>query len=303
MSELVTLEQFHAEQRHYHIYRIQSTALDHTDHHHDYFQVCFVTCGEIVHRQEGTSVSLVSGDAFIIPPGFTHALHFGSVYSEMYSLSFDPTLFSPGFPQSGAARFLDGLSGGSPAARGGPVRLRLVLDGAQRRSMEALMDCLLRQQEADCPPELSAAPSLIASILYLLAQSHYRQQDSAPPIDAPDYASALLRCTRYLDRHYREPIRLEELSRRFGLSRSAFCAVFPQFTGMPLRRYVAQKRIQQAQMLIRARPELSLGQIAQEVGYEDPSTFYRNFLRVTGLTPTKYRALYTAREELDASAQ
>ena len=45
-------------------------------------------------------------------------------------------------------------------------------------------------------------------------------------------------------------------------------------------------------MQMRTKPGLSVSQIAQELGYEDDSTFYRNFLQVTGMTPSQYRKLY-----------
>lgn len=159
------------------------------------------------------------------------------------------------------------------------------------------MDCLLRQQQSDCPPELSAASSLISSILYLLAQGYYRQPQNAGKLDELlSYNSTLLQCTRYIDQHYDQPLTLTSLAKQFGLSRSAFCSVFPQFTGLSLRRYIAQKRIAQAQLLIRSQPELPLAQIAAEVGYEDTSTFYRNFLRISGVSPSQYRTLWSGKE-------
>lgn len=288
MAQLITLQHFQALQRHYHVYRIQSSELDHQTHYHNYFQVCFVTCGEILHCQEGEVVPLGPGDAFIVPPGFSHSLHFNNTYSEMYSLAFEDALFHAGFSQSNAYQFLSGLQTGP----GQSVRLRVMLDEGQRKSIHSLMDCLIRQQEADDGSELSAAPSLISSILYLLAQSYYRQPQNAHRLnELMHYNSTLLQCTRYIDQNYKQNISLTTLAKQFGLSRSAFCTVFPQFTGMPLRRYIAQKRIMQAQILIRSHPELPLGEIAAEVGYEDTSTFYRNFLRVTGLPPSKYREL------------
>lgn len=288
MAQLVTLEQFQASRRHYHISRIQSSELDRQTHYHDYFQVCFATCGEILHCQEGEAVSLGAGDAFIVPPGFVHSLHFNHTCSEVYSLAFEESLFHAGFSQSNAYQFLSGLRTGS----GQSVRLRLVLDEGQRRSIHSLMECLLLQQETEGSPELSAAPSLISSVLYLLAQSYYQQPQNVDRLDElVHYNSALLQCTRYIDRNYRQPISLTALAKQFGLSRSAFCAVFPQFTGLSLRRYIAQKRIQEAQMRIRSNPELALGEIAMAVGYEDASTFYRNFLRESGMSPSKYREL------------
>ena len=293
MAEYVTLENFRAAQRHYHIYRIRKTELNHKDHYHNYYQVCYVVSGELKHCQSHDTVTLSAGDAFIVPPGFTHSLHFDNAYTEMYSLAFDEQLFAPGFPQSNAYKFLESLQAKAAVPVENSVRLQVTLTRSQRRLIENLLECLVRQQQEDCPPGLSAAPSLTASIIYILAQGYYQQPQNTGELDElAIYNSTLLQCVAYIDQHFREPISLEDLTKRFGLSRSSFCSVFPQFTGMPLRKYIASKRIKEAQAIIRAHPKKPLSLVAAEVGYNDDSTFYRNFLQVTGLAPGKYRAIF-----------
>lgn len=291
MPEYVTLERFGALERHYYVYRIKSTALDHQSHYHNYYQVCFVARGEIVHHQGKDAVMLRAGDAFIVPPGFIHALHFEGINTELYSLAFDSGLFEAGFFQSNANQFLEGLHTGSEAGKKS-VRLRVVLDENQRKLVRHLLDCLISQQQADCPQGLSAAPSIVESVLYLLAQSYYCQPSNVRQFTEKDGCSTVLRqCISYVDGHYKERLTVDDLARRFGISRSAFCAVFPQLAGMPLRKYIAYKRIMEAQMLIRSHPEWSLARVAGESGYADLTTFYRNFLQITGTAPSCYREL------------
>ena len=291
MADLITLDNFHAKERHYHIYRTRGSTVAHHTHYHDYYQVCFVTRGRIQHCQAGTEVALGPGDCFIIPPGFSHSIHFLDPASEIYSLSFGELLFHKGDTRSGARRFLHSL-------RGEPVRLRVMLEPQRRDMLQSLMECLLTQQHLESPPEISAAASLIMSILYVLAQSYFSQPQNAPALnELTDSRDALRRCMEYLDTHYAEPLTLDALARRFGVSRSAFCAVFPQIAGMPFRKYMTHKRIQEAQILIRTRPQWSLSRIAEAVGYRDDSTFYRNFRTVAGVSPTQYRQLYSANFE------
>lgn len=165
------------------------------------------------------------------------------------------------------------------------------MDKNQRTLMEKLLECLIYQQQNTCPPGLSSAPSLTTAIIYLLAQCYYQQPQNTGELDRlANYNSTLLQCVAYIDQHFREPISLESLSKQFGLSRSSFCSVFPQYTGMPLQKYIAHKRIKETQILMRTHPEKSVSQIATETGYRDDSTFYRNFLRITGVSPTKYKA-------------
>ena len=48
--------------------------------------------------------------------------------------------------------------------------------------------------------------------------------------------------------------------------------------------------IEQAQKLC-ALPDVSVREIAHLTGYQDFSTFYRNFKKLTGQSPAEYRAL------------
>lgn len=291
MSEFVELNHFGAAGRHYHIYRIRSTYLDHQSHYHNYYQICFVVSGELQHSQEGETVRLSAGDAFIVPPGFVHALHFENTRSEIYSLAFEQALFAPGFSQSEAGRFLAGLQAGSPGTLG--VRLRILLGKSQRKHLQNLLECLIWQQQAQCPNSLSAAAHLVAAALQILVQSYYSQPQNAPQDPPVQNTGAIEQCLEYIDSHYRQDLSLAYLCKKFGLSRSVFCAAFSQLAGVPLRQYIAQKRIHEAQMLIRTQRSLPLSQVAAAVGYEDETTFYRNFLRVAGVTPSQYRSLWS----------
>lgn len=292
MPEFVNLERFGAKERHYHIYRIRSTYLDHRPHYHNYYQICFVVSGELQHIQKSGTVRLGTADAFLVPPGFVHALHFENTRSEIYSLAFEWELFGPGFAQSEPGRFLHRLQEGDPKSI--DVRLRTALDKQQRKHLQNILDTLIWQQESQVAQVLSAAPSLVTSALQLLIQSYYAQPQNAPHAPTPRDVGTVEQCLEYVDTHFREELSLAELCKRFGLSRSVLCAAFPQLSGLPLRQYIAQKRISEAQLLIRSQRELSLSQVASFVGYQDDTTFYRNFLRITGVTPSQYRNLWEA---------
>ena len=293
MTEFVNLDRFGAKSRHYHIYRIRSTYLDHQPHYHDYYQICFVVSGELQHIQPSESVRLSAGDAFLVPPGFVHALHFENTRSEIYSLAFEWDLFSPSFPQSEIGRFLKGIQEGDPKSIG--MRLRTILDKDQRRHLQNILDCLIWQQDKNAPELLSAAPSLVACALQLLAQSYYSQPQNAPHAPTARDTGTVEQCLEYIDTHFRQELSLDGLCKQFGLSRSVFCAAFPQLSGLPLRQYIAQKRILEAQMLIRSQRDLTLSQVAALVGFQDDTTFYRNFLKIAGVTPSQYRNLWDAR--------
>ena len=287
----ITLGYFGVQDRNYKLRRIQSTQVK-EEHYHDFFQICFVLRGEIQHHHANKMVSLGQGDAFIVPPGLTHRLVFVGDETEIYSLSFNENVFSPGFSQSEAYQFLSMLQNGSVTTREQPIKRRIILDSDQRKNVQALLECLMREQERDHMPGTSSAPSLIAALLYTLSQSYYRQpQNEAEFNEITAYTNALTRCTEYIDQHYREHITLDVLAKQFAMSRSMFCTLFPQFTGYSLKQYISRKRILEAEALIRSCPELSLGEVADMVGYDEASTFYRNFVRIAGVSPSKYKEI------------
>lgn len=289
MAQFITLEYYQAAERKYHANRISNSAKDGQTHYHDYFQVCYVAEGWIQHRWEQDVVILRKGDAFIIPPGFPHSLHFEPDEAQVLLVVFQDSLFHEGFKLSSIAGFLMDLQ--RDAIRG-KVHMRISLEQRQRRNVEALLEMLIAEQEADNPQGLTAAPSLISSVLHMLAQCYYGEPRKAMERNAlVGYVDTMQRCTDYIDRNYEQRLTLEGLSRKFGVSRSAFCTAFRQYTGVPLRQYIARRRIQEAQIRIRSGQEASLSQIAQAVGYEDDSTFYRNFLRIAGVSPARYRQL------------
>ena len=288
MSNLITLEHFHITAR-YHIYERKDGTLSQTPHYHDYFQISYVTAGILEHHQGADTVTLGAGDVFIVPPGFLHQLHFTTPDTSILTLAFQDSLLLQDSPHSGASYFLKELLHNYDT---GNIPLRLTPDEGQQATLLTLLKCLLREQNSFSPPELSAVPSLVCAVVYLLAQCYYHKASpSRHPWSEQDQDQLMRRCIVYLDTHYTEALCTAEIAKLFGLSRSSLSSAFRQHTGLPLHKYIAQKRIQKAQALIRTHADIPLSEIAAKIGYEDSSTFYRNFHRITGMSPTKYRNL------------
>ncbi len=287
MSQLIELADFKAENAEYYVYANTRRRASRLPHYHDYFQISYVAKGSLLHRQGAECVNLQAGEAFIIPPGFVHQVQPESPNTLQYNLAFSESLFSSDFPHSGALRFLQELRSNYDS---GAVRLRLCPGQGQQEILSMLIQCLILQQETICAPELSAAPGLVSSIVSILAQCYYDNPENQP-WNSRDNLQMLRKCVAYVDAHFTEALTPDSLSRQFAISRSVLCSAFQQRTGLPLHKYISQKRIQQAQLLIRTQENLPLSEIAAQVGYEDSSTFYRNFRKLTGLSPAGYRKL------------
>lgn len=79
-----------------------------------------------------------------------------------------------------------------------------------------------------------------------------------------------------------------ELSRRIGLSRSAFHERFSEMIGQTPMQYLASWRMQVGATLLRDTPA-TVATVAQEVGYESEASFSRAFKRAVGSSPALWR--------------
>lgn len=273
----------------HHIYRIGGSEVSQQAHCHDYYQICYVECGQIQHWQDDAPVVLSAGDAFIVPPGFVHRVVFPDENAFMYSLSFSEALFHPGFSHSNVYRFMTALKLDTLEEQRLDIRMKIHLSQAQRSVMKSLLDCLITEGQTDCPRELSAAASLVSAILCVLSQGYFAGEQRQELLRSVErYSKTMEACLAYIDSHFTQSLTLGGLAHDFAISRSRFSLLFPQFTGMTLKRYIAKKRIDYAVTLTQT-TSLSIQQIAAMVGYEDISTFYRNFTKVTGAPPSAFR--------------
>ncbi len=92
----------------------------------------------------------------------------------------------------------------------------------------------------------------------------------------------------YMQSHYRRPISLEELVAYAGMSKRSFMRVFHEATGLSPIDYLIRLRIAKACALL-GHSKQSITEIAYEVGFEDSNYFTRQFKRVVGESPGRYR--------------
>ena len=270
MSQFVPF--LHAPNSHIRIHTRQVTDLGEQPHYHDCYQILYVKQGRMLHQQ----MVLQPGDCFIVPPGYVHHTKAAGDDLLYCSLTFRPALFSPGFVTSPASEFLQHLRLSEHEAR-----LRIRLPKQEQAAMEQLLSLLQAECAADFDPETTMAGHLVAAILRILQRSHL-------PEEAIPDRDPIAACKGYIDANYMLPLTPDLLARQFALSRSALMSRFSAQTGMSVKRYVHHRRIEQAKKLLQI-GAVSVRETAKLVGYEDFSTFFRNFKKLTGQSPTQYK--------------
>ncbi|HEV7298403.1 MAG TPA: AraC family transcriptional regulator [Tepidisphaeraceae bacterium] len=98
---------------------------------------------------------------------------------------------------------------------------------------------------------------------------------------------ALRAVQEYIDAHLDQNFALADLAAVAQLSEFHFARLFKQTTGLPPHQFVIHQRVERAKRLIAAR-QLSLAQVAVEVGFSDQTQLTRHFKRVVGVTPSRF---------------
>lgn len=83
---------------------------------------------------------------------------------------------------------------------------------------------------------------------------------------------------------------LREVADLAGVERTYFCKVFRETTGVRFSDWNRRIRIDHAKRLL-ADYSLCVTAVAAAVGYDDVTTFARNFRKLEGVSPTRYRRL------------
>lgn len=100
------------------------------------------------------------------------------------------------------------------------------------------------------------------------------------------HSQRIARAIDWLKTHYTEPLRIDELAARVQMSSSSLHHHFRQLTTMSPLQYVKWLRLNEARRLMLS-DKLEAATAAFRVGYESPSQFSREYLRLFGLPPKR----------------
>jgi AraC family transcriptional regulator, arabinose operon regulatory protein len=216
-------------------------------------------------RLEGRAWDLRAGSSFVFPPGTQpHGTQDPDRRLVVFGMHFD-VLDAAGRCLAETTALL-------------PPPGHVVRDGAFFATLAQRCDASFRRGD-----ELGALQSRI----YLLAMVlHLREEALHPAPSAVD--EALDEIIRALQREPGRRWSVDELAHRAHLSRAQFARRFRAATGLAPARFMIRARIERARQLIQE-TDMSLGQIALALGYDDVAFFSRQYRRYAGSPPSTLR--------------
>lgn len=93
----------------------------------------------------------------------------------------------------------------------------------------------------------------------------------------------------YLNNNYNREISLNDAAKLVNLSYHYLSKIFKDETGKSFTDYLTELRIEKSMKLL-VDQSLSIKEICQQIGYNDPNYYTKTFKKITGMTPTEYRS-------------
>ena len=110
--------------------------------------------------------------------------------------------------------------------------------------------------------------------------------DAVPP--RAHLSRALLAAVELMANHCRDPLTVDEIARRVGVSEDHLIRVFRQAFGLPAATYYVRLRIAVACRLL-SDTDQKMDDVARRVGYSGAANLSRAFKEVMGIRPSEYR--------------
>lgn len=139
---------------------------------------------------------------------------------------------------------------------------------------------LLAEYEAGEPNCHALCSALLKTILIRALRQNTADSHRTLPV--------VQQVRRYIEEHCRERLEGQELGQIFGYHPFYLNQLFRKQTGFTLNRYQLECRIRRACTML-VYTDLSIREIADSLGFSQPSYFSETFKKLRGLTPGDYR--------------
>ncbi len=255
-----------------------------TMHAHAFIELAYISEGKGTHTVCGAATEVSSGDFILLNQHVAHEFVSDPMRPlVVYNCIFQPLSVDSELQQDG--NFVDmAYQYLLQTLRQEGPRDYLQLHDTGRQSLEPILKEMFQEYQLK---KAGYRQMMKADLIKLLILC-FRLCRQQPGKGIFFYELAVNQAVAYLQVHFAQPIRCEDLASRAYLSLSYFSKIFKRMTGLSIVQMLQNIRMQNACELLRA-ADLPISEVAERVGYSDIKYFYKLFEQSKGLTPGAYR--------------
>ncbi|SEM14240.1 AraC-type DNA-binding protein [Paenibacillus sp. cl141a] len=243
---------------------------------------------EIYYFHEGRCTYLIGDSVFTLKPGDLLlmnglTLHCPNVEPDSRYvrsiLHFDPAWICKGLSETAKSILLDPFE---------TLRNhRMTLTGENREEFEGMLADIHRLSSSTAGFGQERMTLRIQEMMYVIAdwcQAAVQDHDSIS-----EKERHVQHVVSFVEENYMLDLTLEGIARDMHITKHYLSSLFKEVTGTTVFKYVYHRRINQAKIMLRFHPHLSITEISQASGFKHLAHFSRMFKAMVGTTPEHYR--------------
>lgn len=260
-------------------------------HAHDFVALCYAERADTTVCIDDRTWPVTDGDLLVVAPG--QVVSFGGRPERLaidgWVVLFPAEAVRPGTTGVYASWRTHPLL--FPFARGTERAQRLNVPLPDRAAWTARFAALDDELGARRDGHQDAALAHLTLLLVAAARLSTSVADQLRASDEPLLAAVF----DFIEQRYHEPISLADVAAALSLTAGHLTTVVRRRTGRTVQQWIAQRRMQQARVLLTETP-LTVAAISHRVGYPDVSYFIKRFRAEHEVTPAQWRAAGSRRQ-------
>lgn len=248
-------------------------------HFHNVMEIGICRWGQGLMVLEDRHIDYTDGAVTVVPANCLHTtLSRDKSLNSWEYLFFDPAgILNSAFPN-------DPLSVESVLHRLSSEALCLPQEDAVE--LERLITMVLNECQTKHEYHKAVEQNLMTSLLLLITRSYTEKKTHIRPMTVG--LQQIMPAIEYIGMHYMNPISGEDLASICSLSEAQLRRKFKEYLNMSPVEYLTMVRIQKAYELLNS-TNYPMTEVALRVGYQDVSSFNRNFQKIMGVSPYQYK--------------
>lgn len=258
--------------------KIERNESENNYHSHDFPEIGIILEGEGLYHLGDEYIPVNPGDVLIFNPGTKHESIIGSSEKGRVEFFF-------GFTD---VKFCGMKPNHIELKDGGNV---LHTKGKTQRRIFRICEEMVKENQTRMPGRYFMLKSFLVQLLLNIVREQTGQVELAEGKEF-DYAGkkdTAEKIADYLEEHYAEKISLDHIAENMYLSPFYISKIFKSEMGESPIHYLIRVRMEKAKAILESGVPLSIGEIAERVGYEDAYHFSKLFKKAYGVSPSKMR--------------
>jgi AraC family transcriptional regulator len=104
----------------------------------------------------------------------------------------------------------------------------------------------------------------------------------------PTFSPIIQQAIDYIHEHLNGDLSMAQIASSVNISPTYFASLFKKTTGISLHQYVISQRVERAKLLLSKNTDLTIANIASQVGFSSQSHLNYHYKRLTGMTPKQF---------------